>query len=76
MKIAPCPTCGSSELYESAPISAGGGYAPNYLPDLGGFWSSARFRLVMCGSCGLTRFFASPEARQKVAESNRWTRVR
>lgn len=29
MKIAPCPNCGGSHLYESKPVSAGGGYAPD-----------------------------------------------
>ena len=75
MKIAPCPTCGSDDVYESQPISAGGGYAPNYLPDLGGFWMAAKFRLVLCRACGLTRFFASTEARNKVTDSNKWRRA-
>ena len=72
-KIAPCPTCGSHELYQSDEVSAGGGYAPNYLPGLGGFFRSEEFRLILCRSCGLTRFFASKEARDKVVESGKWT---
>jgi predicted nucleic-acid-binding Zn-ribbon protein len=75
MKIAPCPTCGSDDVYESQEVSAGGGYAPNYLPGLGSFWSAADFRVVLCRSCGHTRFFASEEARTKVADSNKWTRT-
>ena len=73
MKIAPCPTCGSDELYRSEAISGGGGYAPNYLPGLGGFFRAGTFQLVMCRSCGLTRFFASKEAREKVALSGKWS---
>ena len=72
IKIAPCPKCGSQDVYRSEPVSAGGGYAPNYLPALGGFWTSAKFRLVLCRSCGLTRFFASAEACAKVANSDKW----
>jgi len=74
IKISPCPTCGSDEQYQSDEVSAGGGYAPNYLPGLGSFFRGAEFRIVMCRSCGLTRFFASSEARQKVTESNKWSR--
>jgi predicted nucleic-acid-binding Zn-ribbon protein len=73
MKIAPCPTCGSDEVYESEPISSGGGYAPNYLPGLGKFWSAAEFTLVLCRSCGFTRFFATEDARKKVSVSGKWT---
>ena len=75
MKLAPCPTCGSDEVYESDPISAGGGYAPNYLPGLGKFWSAAEFQVVLCRSCGLTRFFATEESRKKVSDSGKWRRA-
>ena len=74
IKISPCPTCGSDELYQSDEVSAGGGYAPNYLPGLGGFFRAEEFRLVMCQSCGLTRFFASKDACEKVTKSNKWSR--
>jgi len=35
----------------------------------------ANFRLILCKDCGLTRFFASREAREKVAESKKWERI-
>lgn len=70
-----CPNCGGNNLYRSEPVSAGGGYAPNYLPGLGGFWCSAKFELVICRDCGLTRFFANREATEKLADSKRWKRV-
>ena len=73
--LTPCPNCRGNTLYESQPISAGGGHAPNYLPGLGRFVVSARFVLVVCRDCGLTRFFASPEARKKLSESRRWKAV-
>jgi predicted nucleic-acid-binding Zn-ribbon protein len=74
-KTSPCPNCDSRELYRSEEVSAGGGHAPNYLPGLGGFWLAERFNLVVCKECGLTRFFARPEARVKVAESKKWKRL-
>lgn len=74
MRTKECPECGGRNLYESN-ISAGGGYAPNYLQGLGGFWTAAKFRMVLCQDCGLTRWFAPEEARQKVASSPKWTRV-
>ena len=70
-----CPECRSTNLYQSQPVSAGGGHAPNYLPGLGSWWRAEKFTLVMCGDCGFTRFFASEDARRKLSESNKWTRV-
>ena len=71
----PCPNCRSGNLYESKEVSAGGGHAPNYLPGLGSFFRSERFLLIACGDCGLTRFFARPEARSKLPESTKWQRI-
>lgn len=55
-KIAPCPNCNSNQLYQSEPVSAGGGHAPNYLPGLGSFFRAEQFQLVVCRDCGLARF--------------------
>jgi len=74
-KLAPCPNCGGNTLYRSRPVSSGGGHAPNFLPGLGKFLFSARFVVVVCRDCGLTRFFAQPEARAKLKESGRWTSI-
>jgi predicted nucleic-acid-binding Zn-ribbon protein len=73
--IAPCPNCRSTNLFRSKEVSAGGGYAPNYLPGLGGLFSSEKFFLVVCGDCGLSRFFARPEATAKLPASPKWTRA-
>jgi len=67
-----CPGCGGRTLYRGPETSSGGGHAPNYLAGLGRFWRSARFTLLVCRDCGLTRFYASPEARAKLKESSRW----
>ena len=75
MRISPCPNCGSGNLHRSKPISAGGGYAPNYLPGLGRLLRSGKFELVVCRDCGLTRFFAGPEAREKLGQAGQWQRL-
>lgn len=62
-------------LPTAKPISAGGGHAPNYLPGLGTFLSAEKFEVVICRSCGLTRFFARSEALAKIPESSKWKRV-
>lgn len=56
-------------------MSAGGGYAPNYLPGLGGIFISGKFDVVVCQDCGLTRFFAPMEACAKLQKSDKWERV-
>jgi predicted nucleic-acid-binding Zn-ribbon protein len=74
--VAPCPNCRSNTLYSGPATSSGGGHAPNYLPGLGkGWFLSARFVLVVCRDCGLTRFFAQPEARKKLGEARQWKLV-
>ena len=73
--VSACTNCGSKNQYRSKEVSAGGGHAPNYLPGLGSFWKVEKFTLVVCGDCGLTRFFARPEAAAKLSASEKWTRV-
>lgn len=73
--LAPCPNCGGNTLYEGPGTSSGGGYAPLYLPGLGGFLRSAKFVLVICRDCGLTRFFAESAARKRLKESGKWKQV-
>jgi predicted nucleic-acid-binding Zn-ribbon protein len=73
--VAPCPECGSRTLYRGPATSSGGGHAPDFLPGLGKFLFSARFVLVVCRDCGLTRFFAQPEARAKLKDAKKWKTV-
>jgi predicted nucleic-acid-binding Zn-ribbon protein len=75
LDVRPCPNCHGTTLYEGPATSAGGGHAPNYLPQLGRFLRAAKFQLVVCRDCGLTRFFAEPEARARLKESRRWRAV-
>jgi len=75
-RIAPCTNCGGKNLYRSKEVGAGGGHAPDYLPGLRRhFLLSERFYLVVCRDCGLSRFFARTEAREKLSQSDKWTRV-
>ncbi|MGE3313939.1 MAG: hypothetical protein AB7O26_02405 [Planctomycetaceae bacterium] len=54
--------------------ASAGHYGPALLPGLGGWWSAADFSVVVCGGCGLTRFFASLAALEKLPGSDRWIR--
>jgi predicted nucleic-acid-binding Zn-ribbon protein len=76
-QVIPCPDCGSRTLYRGPAISTrSGGHAPDYLPGLGKSWfQSAHFVLVVCRDCGLTRFYAEPEARKKLGEAKKWKLV-
>jgi predicted nucleic-acid-binding Zn-ribbon protein len=75
MKVSPCPNCGGTTLYRSKAVSAGGGYAPNYLPGLGSLFGAEKFNVVVCRGCGLARFFARPKALEKLSETSNWQRV-
>jgi predicted nucleic-acid-binding Zn-ribbon protein len=77
MTPTPCPNCESHDQYRSKEVAAGSGHAPNYLPGLGRWYATAKFNVVVCRSCGLTRFFASEEARANLADAaeGTWTRI-
>lgn len=47
------------------------------LPDLGrSFWRPfAKFQVVVCAECGLTRFYAEGEARAKLSTASQWVRI-
>lgn len=63
MKVATCPECGGGELYTPAK-------GPTLFRDL----SVARFNIVVCGDCGLTRMFARRIDLQALG-SPHWVRV-
>lgn len=69
-----CPECGRSNLHQ-ARVPAAGIHGPSFLPGLGGFLDFAKFRVVVCADCGLTRFYAEPSAREKLNGSRHWSRV-
>lgn len=69
-----CPGCGSENLRFTV-TKSGGPYGPLFLPGLGSFVAPAQFRVVLCGDCGLTRFFAEATALAKLVKSRAWLRV-
>jgi len=73
--LVPCPGCGNRTLYQSENVGAGSSHGPDLLPGLGKFVSSAKFVVVVCRDCGLTRFYAQPEARAKLKDSKKWKLV-
>ena len=74
--VAKCSECGGFECYESlVPVSATGAFAPNFLPGLGTWYRSPTFRVVICGACGLIRFFAPETELQALAQSDDWRRI-
>ena len=70
-----CPNCCGENLYRSEPVPSGGGQGPVLLPDLGGWFHFAKFIIVVCADCGLTRFFAEQDAIRKLPKSDRWRRL-
>ena len=75
MKLKPCPHCESNEVYERPDVTVKGSSGPDLLPGLAPWYGGGKATVVVCRSCGLMRFFASAEARDRIAESQKWTRV-
>ena len=67
----PCPECGGTSLFATT-ASSGGGHGAVLLPGLRGFFQPARFRVVVCGDCGLTRLYAEPRALKKLRQTRQW----
>lgn len=72
MKVSACPNCGGSALYQIHDVDARG-YGFNLLPL--GIFNWPTFTVVVCSGCGLTRFFAGPEALEKLRESRKWMQL-
>jgi transcriptional regulator with XRE-family HTH domain len=75
VRMKPCPTCGSNEIYQYKDyfrfgLSAG----EELVPGLGMF-SMAKIRPSVCVSCGHIRFFGSEETRAKIKASKHWKAV-
>lgn len=71
----PCPECGSDEQYRTANVCANGGQGPRLLPGLGTFFSHPTMTVIVCRNCGFIRFYASPKARGRLAESSTWQKL-
>ena len=72
--IKPCPNCRGDNLFRSPEVEAGGAQV-DLLPGLGGMLNVEKFVLVVCRDCGLTRFFARPQARAKLRDAKKWKRI-
>jgi len=73
MNVAPCSDCGSRDL-RTTTADAGGSRGPDLLPGVSGWFVPAKFDVVVCCNCGLTRFFVPQETIDKVAKSALWER--
>ncbi len=60
-----CRECGSAEWY-AREVDAKGGYGPDLLPL--GWFSGAKFRIRVCGSCGLVEWFVPSKLLPDVKE--------
>ncbi len=69
-----CPECGGATLYHNT-VKSAGPYGPALLPGLGGFLNFAQFKVIVCGDCGLTRFYAEPDALAKLPKARAWKRA-
>ena len=69
-----CPNCGGDELY-CRRLSSAGGEGPRLLAGLGSFLHYADLDVVVCANCGLTQFYAEPEARQNAKTNENWKRL-
>ena len=76
MNMTPCPQCRSDDVFESKhrvdTTTIGGELLPGLAP---GAFSSAKMRAVVCGECGLLRYFVDDEALEKMRSSPGWRRV-
>ena len=76
-----CSHCGGDELYVRR-VPSGGGLGPYLLSGLGPFVlkffesGPPKFDVVVCARCGLTRFFAEPQARQRLEGNEYWRPLR
>ena len=73
-KTKSCPECGGATYCQTS-FNAVGGHGPYFLPGLGGFLRMARFKIVVCGDCGLMRFYAEPDAVAKLPRARQWERL-
>ena len=74
--MSPCPHCKSDDVFESKHLSDTSTIGGELLPKLApGRFSSAKMRAVICGDCGLLRYFVDDDALKKLHSSPHWKRV-
>ena len=74
--MSPCPHCRSDRVFASAKTIDTSTIGGELVPKLAaGPFSSAKMRAVVCGDCGLLRYFVDQEALQKLEHSKHWTQL-
>ena len=68
-----CRNCGGAERYTKE-VNTTGGYGPDLLPVKGcGFFTQRKFRIEVCGGCGLVEWFVAARFLEKV--KTQFTRI-
>jgi len=67
-----CPECGGEDLYS---VTARSKAASFLLPGLSRFFLFARFQVVVCSDCGLTRLFVPEDDLAMLPEAKQWRRI-
>lgn len=76
LTMSPCPHCRSDQVFQSNDLADTSTIGGELLPKLApGRFSSAKMRAVVCGECGLLRYFVDDAARDKLTSSPHWTQV-
>ena len=74
--MSPCPECKSDEVYRSKSLADTTTIGGELLPKLStSKFSSAKVQPVVCGDCGLLRFFVEDAGLEKMKSSKHWARV-
>ncbi len=76
LNMSPCPQCKSDQVFESERLIDTTTIGGELLPKLAsGAFSSAKMRAVICGDCGLLRYFVEDAALDKLRSSPHWRSV-
>jgi transcriptional regulator with XRE-family HTH domain len=72
----PCPICKSDEIYQYKEHFQYSGVGEELLPKLGsGKFGVAKICPFVCADCGHIRLMASSETREKLTNSEYWTKI-
>ena len=66
-----CGECGGKNI-RTTTVPAGGGYAPDLLPDTHPWWKSSKLEVFVCTDCGLFQYFVPKDLLGGVIESSKF----
>lgn len=72
--ISKCQDCGSHQLLVGE-VSGRGSYGPDLLPGKG-FFSGAKFNIIVCSKCGFVHWYVRPQDLEKVRKSGKFKPLR